>query len=64
MTTPGSGWQRDQRLVLHGIHAPRSARLLARLLVVLTVLGAVALVVTPWQQTIPGTGRVIAFSPE
>ena len=62
--TPGSGWQMDQRLALHGIHAPRSARLLARLLVVLTVLGAVALVVTPWQQTIPGTGRVIAFSPE
>ena len=62
--SPGSDWQMDQRLALHGIHAPRSARLLARLLVVLTVLTAVALVVTPWQQTIPGTGRVIAFSPE
>jgi len=62
--TSGSGWQMDHRLALHGIHAPRSARLLARLLVVLIVLTAVALVVTPWQQTIPGTGRVIAFSPE
>ncbi len=62
--TPRSEWQMDQRLALHGIHAPRSARLLARLLVALTILTAVALVVTPWQQTIAGTGRVTAYSPE
>lgn len=59
-----SEWQMEERLALHGIHAPRGARILARLLVALVIVLAVALVVTPWQQTIPGTGRVIAFSPD
>jgi multidrug efflux pump subunit AcrA (membrane-fusion protein) len=59
-----SHWDMDQRLALHGIHAPRAARVLARVLVGLMAVVAVALVLTPWQQTIPGTGRVTAFSPD
>jgi adhesin transport system membrane fusion protein len=57
-------WHMDARLALHGVQAPRAARVLARLLVVLLLVGIALLVVTPWQQTIPGAGRVIAFSPE
>ena len=57
-------WHMDQRLALHNVQAPRSSRLLARLLVVLLIVTAVALTLTPWQQNIPGSGRVIAFSPE
>lgn len=54
----------DERLALHGLHAPRAARVLARLLAGLVAAVAVALVVTPWQQTIPGSGRVLAFRPD
>jgi multidrug efflux pump subunit AcrA (membrane-fusion protein) len=54
----------DQRLALHNVQAPKSARVLARLLVVLLVVTVVALTLTPWQQNIPGSGRVIAFNPE
>ena len=39
-------------------------RTLARLLVGLLVLAAAVLTLTPWQQTSPGTGRVIAYVPE
>ena len=60
----GPGWQMSQRLALHNVQAPRSSRLLAKLLVMLLVVTAVALTLTPWQQNIPGSGRVIAFSPE
>lgn len=61
---PPTGWHMDQRLALHNVQAPRSARVLARLLVILLVVTALALTLTPWQQNIPGSGRVIAFSPE
>jgi len=63
-STPATGWHMDQRLALHNVQAPRSARVLARLLVILLVVSVLALTVTPWQQNIPGSGRVIAFSPE
>lgn len=62
--TPGTSSPLDERLVLHGLHAPRAARVLARLLTLLAVVIALALVVTPWQQTIPGSGRVLAFRPD
>lgn len=39
------------------------ARVLARLLVVALVLAVVALFVTPWQQSVNGSGRVIAYAP-
>ncbi|MFN7978876.1 MAG: HlyD family efflux transporter periplasmic adaptor subunit [Vicinamibacterales bacterium] len=54
----------EERLALHGLQAPRAARVLARLLAGLVITVAVALVVTPWQQTIPGSGRVLAFRPD
>ncbi len=57
-------WEMDQRLILHNVQAPRSVTTMARLLVIVIVVTIVALIVTPWQQTIGGTGRVIAFSPE
>lgn len=64
MGTVRGTWQMDQRLALHNVQAPRSARVLARMLVALLVVTVVALIATPWQQNIPGAGRVIAFSPE
>ncbi|MGE3178840.1 MAG: HlyD family secretion protein [Vicinamibacterales bacterium] len=64
MTQHEQTWHMDGRLALHGIHAPRAARALARLLIVMLGVGVILLIVTPWQQNIPGAGRVIAFSPE
>lgn len=64
MSEPNASWQIDQRLRLHGIQTPRAAARLAKLLVALLVTLALALTVTPWQQNITGTGRVIAFNPE
>lgn len=64
MTPHDQTWHMDARLALHGVKTPRSARTLARLLVIMMATSVVLLVVTPWQQNIPGSGRVIAFSPE
>ncbi len=64
MGAPSSSSHLRARLALHGVQVPRAARLVARLLSVLLVLAALALTFTPWQQTIPGTGRVIALAPE
>ena len=64
MTRPGLSWHMHSRLSLHGVQAPRAARLLSRLLIALLAALLVLLVVTPWQQNIPGAGRVIAFHPE
>jgi len=41
----------------------RRTRVLARVLTLLTVLLALSMLVVPWQQSIRGTGRVIAFNP-
>ncbi len=49
---------------LHAIQAPRATRVLARVLVVLMIVLALALTITPWQQNITGSGSVVAFSPE
>ncbi len=57
-------WQTEGRVALRALHAPRASRILARLLLLLIGLGAVLLVVTPWQQNIPGSGRVLAYNPE
>jgi multidrug efflux pump subunit AcrA (membrane-fusion protein) len=64
MTSHENTWQMDARLALHGVQAPRAARVLSRLLVVMMVVAVILLIVTPWQQNIAGAGRVIAFSPE
>ena len=51
-------------LAIHAVHAPRATRILAGILVVLMIVGALALTITPWQQNVTGSGRVMAFSPE
>jgi multidrug efflux pump subunit AcrA (membrane-fusion protein) len=62
--TPTTHWRTEGRVALQALHAPRAAQVLARLLLVLIGGAAVLLVVTPWQQNITGTGRVIAYNPE
>ena len=57
-------WRTEGRVALQALHAPRAARVLARLLLLLIGGAAVLLVVTPWQQNVTGTGRVIAYNPE
>lgn len=59
-----SHWRTEGRVALQALQAPRSARILARLLIVLIGGVALLLVVTPWQQNVAGSGRVIAYSPE
>lgn len=41
----------------------RFSRILARVLAVLFVLALIGVFVLPWQQNVPGAGRVIAFDP-
>ena len=57
-------WRTEGRVALQALHAPRASRVLARLLLILMAVGVLVLVVTPWQQNIAGTGRVIAYNPE
>lgn len=57
-------WRTEGRVALQALHAPRASRVLARLLLILIAVAAILLVVTPWQQNIAGTGRVIAYNPE
>jgi multidrug efflux pump subunit AcrA (membrane-fusion protein) len=57
-------WSLDHHLALRTVQAPRAARVLARVLMGLVAVTALALVATPWQQNITGSGRVIAFNPE
>lgn len=48
---------------LRAVRTPRPAVWLARALVALLAAAALALAVTPWQQTATGGGRVIAYAP-
>ncbi|MBL8912317.1 MAG: biotin/lipoyl-binding protein, partial [Archangium sp.] len=52
-----------QRAAALLVRTPRAFRVLARLLGALVAVVALALVVAPWQQSIDGTGRVVAFAP-
>ena len=61
---PTRTWRMAQRLTLHNVQVPRASTRLARNLLILLGVLIVLLIVTPWQQTIPGAGRVIAFKPE
>lgn len=45
------------------VRTPRAPRVLGRLLGVGTLVVVLALVIVPWQQSISGTGRVVAFTP-
>ncbi len=55
-----SSGQRAAALV---VRSPRVLRVLARLMAVLGIVIGVALIFVPWQQSIDGTGRVVAFAP-
>lgn len=61
---PTSHWRTEGRVALQALHAPRAAQVLARLLIALIGGASVLLILTPWQQNVAGTGRVIAYSPE
>lgn len=58
--TPGS---EARFTALELVRGPSALRMLARALGLLLVVVIGALVVVPWQQNIPGTGRVAAFAP-
>lgn len=45
------------------VKAPHTARTLATILAILFAVIVLALVFTPWQQSVPGKGRVIALTP-
>jgi membrane fusion protein, adhesin transport system len=49
--------------MLRSARTPHSARVLGAILAVLLVMGAVGLVVVPWQQSVRGHGRVVAYAP-
>ena len=52
-----------QRAAALVVRTPRVLRVLARLLAVLAFLFLGALALVPWQQSVDGTGRVVAFAP-
>lgn len=56
--------QLPSRLGLHSIAVPRAQRILSRVLLALLLTLALALTITPWQQNVTGSGRVIAFRPD
>ncbi len=51
------------RTAIRLVESPRSLRLLAWTLAGTAVLALLALIVTPWQQTVLGSGRVVAYAP-
>lgn len=53
----------EQLPAMELVRPPRAPRVLAKLLITLVTLVALALIITPWQQTATGSGRVIAFAP-
>jgi multidrug efflux pump subunit AcrA (membrane-fusion protein) len=48
---------------LQRVRTPRSARWVARLLLLACLLSPVALLFVPWQQTVKGRGQVVAYAP-
>lgn len=55
---PGSGTAMDL------VRPSRASRVVARLLVAAFALASLILYATPWQQSAPGAGRVVAYAPE
>lgn len=45
------------------VRTPRAIRIFSRLMALLAGTALIALVAVPWQQSISGTGRVVAFAP-
>ena len=48
---------------LYESRSPGAARVIARLLGVVLLLAVLVLAFAPWQQSVPGSGRVIAYAP-
>ena len=53
----------DDLPALRYVGSTDNARVLSRILTVVFLVAGLALVVTPWQQTVSGTGKVTAFAP-
>ena len=53
----------DAFSALHLVDSPRALRVLAWILAIAMAVSLLALTVTPWQQTVLGRGRVVAFAP-
>lgn len=46
------------------VRSSRAATVIARFVIAMLVLGTLVLTVTPWQQSAPGAGRVVAYAPD
>ncbi len=49
--------------VTHLVRTPRAAKVLARVTLLAAVVFVLSLAIVPWQQSITGKGRVVAFAP-
>ncbi|NBX26086.1 MAG: biotin/lipoyl-binding protein [Planctomycetes bacterium] len=64
MTDPRLGdWRAPELPAIAGAGSPRGIRILARLMAIASALIVVGVFALPWQQSVRGTGRVIAFNP-
>lgn len=54
---------KDTLSALHLVKSPRALRSVVWSLVIMSAIGLVVLVITPWQQTVLGSGGVVAFAP-
>jgi multidrug efflux pump subunit AcrA (membrane-fusion protein) len=64
MNHPFRTWESPSGLpIIHEVSTPRVHRTLSRLIIALLTWLVLMLVLTPWQQSADGEGRVIAFTP-
>ncbi|MCU0657111.1 MAG: HlyD family secretion protein, partial [Polyangiaceae bacterium] len=64
MNHPFRTWESPSGLpIIHEVSTPRVHRTLSRLIIALITWLVLMLVLTPWQQSADGEGRVIAFTP-
>ncbi|MFZ1865577.1 MAG: HlyD family efflux transporter periplasmic adaptor subunit [Polyangiales bacterium] len=61
---PWDGFERDSLPAALDVPAPQRAATVAKLLVAMFLLFAVAALLAPWTQNIRGRGRVVAYSPD
>jgi len=62
-TTSVAGRSERPLSAIHLVESPRALRNLAWGLAAAAAITLLALIVTPWQQTVLGTGRVVAYAP-
>ncbi len=63
MSASGNAPEVGRSLALQLVEGPRAVRILAAILAVAAVATLLALAFVPWQQTVAGAGRVVAFDP-